>query len=553
MANKFTGIVRNQTGELVVSAKVILNENDKFIASGSTDNNGRFELNTPELDPKKCKLIITKEGKELRSIDNPQPTGEITTGNLQITAQEGGFLELKSQYRGGEYYFSSLGLGSKDNPDLVKDNFDLNLTELGGLISICSRKTIPLDLIITGSESKIPNTDNEQFLNDGKTANPNKDEKLPELELAKRRVQYLNEHITTDIFKDQNVKNQYNKIKQETFIISGPDFPAPSGQNPDYTQYQYVSIKALPTKPTCTQVSVAQKAGENKIIPYVAPGSKYCKFAANYIPDRFGFNGYYSPYYYIDPSSQRTFKNKVNDYVPKDDKGIEILSEKLPIIPEVNNSRFYPLDIWGFFIFLFLYIKNSNSTKFLDETRPGLKLDYKLLTPKEKDEILDKFKKALDINNDINLNRFTKSSYRKYVESISVLYNSIIHSSVKELIEKYPNAFPPFRSFDKDKNPINVPITPTTGQGGINNSITQIINSMDRVAIITLKAENPTFDITLPEYNLRTDPEQQRLNPNVANGISSVPLLDKSIWSYCICDDVAKMTDLRGNLLTKFD
>jgi hypothetical protein len=552
MANKFTGIVRNQTGELVVSAKVILNENDKFIASGSTDNNGRFELNTPELDPKKCKLIITKEGKELRSIDNPQPTGEITTGNLQITAQEGGFLELKSQYRGGEYYFSSLGLGSKDNPDLVKDNFDLNLTELGGLISICSRKTIPLDLIITGSESKIPNTDNEQFLKDGKTANPDKGNSLPELELAKRRVQYLNEHITTYIFKDQNVKNQYNKIKQETFIISGPDFPAPSGKL-DYTQYQYVSIKALPTKPTCTQVSVAQKAGENKIIPYVAPGSKYCKFAANYIPDRFGFNGYYSPYYYIDPSSQRTYKNKINDYVPKDDKGVEIPSEKLPIIPEVNNSRFYPLDIWGFFIFLFLYIKNSNSTKFLDETRPGLKLDYKLLTPKEKDEILDKFKKALDINNDINENRFTKSSYRKYVESISVLYNSIIHSSVKELIEKYPNAFPPFRSFDKDKNPINVPITPTTGQGGINNSITQIINSMDRVAIITLKAENPTFDITLPEYNLRTDPEQQRLNPNVANGISSVPLLDKSIWSYCICDDVAKMTDLRGNLLTKFD
>lgn len=552
MANKFTGIVRNQTGELVVSAKVILNENDKFITSGSTDNNGRFELNTPELDPKKCKLIITKEGKELRSINNPQPTGEITTGNLQITAQEGGFLELKSQYRGGEYYFSSLGLGSKDNPDLVKDNFDLNLTELGGLISICSRKTIPLDLIITGSESKIPNTDNEQFLKDGKTANPDKGNSLPELELAKRRVQYLNEHITTDIFKDQNIKDKYNKTKQETFIVSGPDYPSPSGQNPDYTQYQYVSIKALPTKPTCTQVSVAQKAGENKIIPYVAPGSKYCKFAANYIPDRFGFNGYYSPYYYIDPSSQRSYKSKVNDYTPKDDKGVEIPGERLPIIPEVNNSRFYPLDIWGFFIFLFLYIKNSNSTKFLDETRPGLKLDYRLLTPNEKNDILEKLKKALDTNNTIDLNKFTKSSYKKYVEAISVLYNSTIHKSIIELIEKYPNAFPPVKSV-KDGKTINVTITPTIGQGAINNSLNHIIDSMDRVAIITLKAENPVFDITSPEYNLRTDPEQQRLNPNVANGISSVPLLDKSIWSYCICDDVTKMTDLSGNPLSKFD
>jgi len=552
MANKFTGIVRNQTGELVVSAKVILNENGKFITSGSTDNNGKFELNTPELDPKKCKLIITKEGKELRSIDNPRPTGEITTGNLQITAQEGGFLELKSQYRGGEYYFSSLGLGSSTDPDLVKDNFDLNLKELGGLIKISIDKTIPIEIIITGSESKIPNFDQEQFLNDGKTANPNNGKPLPEKELAIRRVQYLNEHITSSIFKDQNIRNKYNKTKQESFIISGPDYPPSSGK-PDYTQYQYVSIKALPSKPTCTQVSVAQKAGENKIIPYVAPGSKYCKFAANYIPDRFGFNGYYSPYYYIDPSSQRTYKNKINDYIPKDDKGVEIPGERLPVIPSVDNSRFFPLDVWGFFIFLFLYIKNNNSTKFLDETRPGLKLDYKLLTPKEKDEILNKLRETLIRYNEIDLNRFTYSSYKKYVEKVTVLYNSTINNSIIELIEKYPNAFPPFKSFDKDKNPINVPITPTTGIGGINNSISQLVNNMDKVAIITVKAENPTFDITLPEYNLRTDPEQQRLNPNIANGISSVPLLDKSIWSYCICDDVTKMTDLNGNLLSKFD
>lgn len=542
MANKFSGVVRNQIGELVVEANVVIYENGVQKAKTKTDDKGEFTLSTPELDPKKCKIIITKEGKELRSIDNPQVTGEITTGNLQITAQEGGFLELKSQYRGGEYYFSSLGLGSSDDPDLVKDNFDLNLTELGGLISICSQKTIPLDLIITGSESKIPNTDNEQFLKDGKTANPDKGNSLPELELAKRRVQYLNEHITTDIFKDQNIKDKYNKTKQETFIVSGPDYPAPSGQNPNYTQYQYVSIKALPNKPTCVSVSVAQKAGENKIIPYVAPGSQYCKFKANYIPDRFGFNGYYSPYYYIEPTSQNSYKAEVNKYIPKTDTGEVITSEVLSIIPEVDDKKFYPLDIWGFFIFLFLYIKNSNSTKFLDETRPGLKLDYKLLTPKEKDDILDKLKKSLDKNNSIDRNKFTVSTYNKY-KGLDVLYNSTIHNSIIELIIKYPDKFP---SIQIGKEIVN--ITPTIGLGAINNSIARMINSIDRVAIITVKNEDPIVNITSPEYNLRTDPEQQRLNPNVANGISSVPLLDKSIWSYCICDDLKKMSSIDGKL-----
>jgi hypothetical protein len=539
MANKFSGVVRNQIGELVVEADIVIYENGVQKAKTKTNNKGEFTLSTPELDPKKCKIIITKEGKELRSIDNPQVTGEITTGNLQITAQEGGFLELKSQYRGGEYYFSSLGLGSSGDPDLVKDNFDLNLTELSQLINICSQKVIPLDLIITGSESRIPNTDNEEFLEDGKTPNPNYTKSIEELGLAKRRIQYLNEHILTDIFTNQNTKNKYNSTKKESFIVSGPA-PGQSGYN--YAQHQYVSIKALPNKPTCVSVSVAQKAGENKIIPYVAPGSQYCKFKANYIPDRFGFNGYYSPYYYIEPTSQNSYKAEVNKYIPKTDTGEVITSEVLSIIPEVDDKKFYPLDIWGFFIFLFLYIKNSNSTKFLDEIRPGLKLDYKLLTPKEKDDILDKLKKSLDKNNSIDRNQFTVSTYNKY-KGLDVLYNSTIHNSIIELIVKYPDKFP---SIQIGKEIVN--ITPTIGLGAINNSITRMVNLIDRVAIITVKNEDPIVNITSPEYNLRIDPEQQRLNPNVANGISGVPLLDKSIWSYCICDDLKKMSSINGKL-----
>jgi len=520
MANKFSGVVRDSEG-VVVSATVILYENNIEKAKSTTDDKGEFTITiTTELDPKKCKLIITKEDKELRSIENPQPTGVITTGELQITAQEGGFLELKSQYREGEYFFDSLGLGSKSDPDLVKDNFDLNLTELGQLISICLQKNIILDLIITGSESKIPNYDQE-------LTSPTKNQPLPEKELAKRRVQYLNEHILTDLFKESNIKSKYNKIKKEELIISGPE----SGdKNVDYTQYQYVSIKAFPNAPTCTSVSVAQKAGENKIIPYVAPGSKYCKFKANYIPDRFGFNGYYLPYYSIDPSTQIIQKQLQN----------KNKNSNLQIIPEQDNKKFYPLDIWGFFIFLFLYIKNNRSTKFLDETKSGLKLDYKILTPEEKPNIIIKLEKALDKDRYVNPNSFTQDTYRKYVY-FEILYNPVIHNSVIELIDKFPDSFPSV-TVNKKIFKINT----SSSLGLIINSITSMVQSMDRVAIITVKPEDPIIDITNSEYNLRVDTEQQKLNPNITNGISSVPLQDKSIWNYCICDKQEGMTDLDG-------
>jgi hypothetical protein len=530
MANKFSGVVRDSNG-FVVSADIILYESDIEKAKSKTNNKGEFTITvTTELDPKKCKLIITKEGKELRSIENPQPTGVITTGELQITAQEGGFLELKSQYRGGEYFFDSLGLGSKSDPDLVKDNFDLNLRELGQLIGICSQKSIPLDLIITGSESRIPNYDQE-------STSPTNGQPLPEKELAKRRVQYLNEHILTDLFKDQNIKNRYSKIKKEELIISGPES---GNKNVDYTQYQYVSIKALPIRPTCTSVSVAQKAGENKTIPYVAPGSKYCRFSAYSIPDRFGFNGYYLPYYSIEPSTQNVLKNYNQGYMVKDENDKIIPGKSMPVIPELDSRKFFPLDVWGFFIFLFLYVKNNNSTKFLDETRPGLKLDYKILTPEEKTNVLDRFKKALNIYFLVNFKRITADSY-SILENTDIVYNKTIYESTIELIDKFPKSFPNIGVGKTVKA-----ITPSSNLGEITNSIIKMINGMDRVAIISVQPGTPTIDITNLEYNLRVNSEQQKLNPNIANGISSTPLQDLSVWSYCICDKQENMTSPDG-------
>lgn len=511
MANQFKGKVLDQKGNIVVSADVILYENKIVKAKTKTNNQGEFTLDTLDLNPKNCELIITKAGKELRSINNPQITGNITVGSLQITAQEGGILELKSQYKGGEYYFTSLG-GTQPDPDLVRDDFNLNIKELGGLIQICVDKNIPLDIIITGSESKIPNTDNEQFLEDGTTINSNKGSKLPEKELAKRRVQYLKQHITDNIFKDDTTKkNKFNSLTSNpSYIISGPE---PGIKGTDYSLYQYVSINARPNKPTCTSIEVSAESGENRQVPYVVPGSKYCKFRSFAIPDRFGFNGYYEPYYSIDVITQ--IKN-----APQ--KGIT------PDFGKINN-----LEIWGLYIFLFLYAKNSGNLAFLDIEIPGQKLNYtKYFGATAVEELIKKLQNNTDkkYNIEIDSNKqFTNESLILFKDQ-PILYNSTIAAALKHLAGAYPTTF----SQSKEKQASNFP-----GVGWeINDTrriLTAVYEARGYIPIIEVKPGDPILDISDPKYNLRTN-DTQYTNPNTVNGISGVSEINKSLWSYCICD-----------------
>lgn len=511
MANKFSGVIRDQKGELVVEADVIIYENGAQKAKTKTNNKGEFTLSTSELDPKKCKIIITKEGKELRSVDNPQITGEITTGNLQITAQEGGLLELKSQYKGGEYYFTSLG-DTQPDPDLIRDDFDLNIKELGDLIKICTDKSIALDIIITGSESKIPNFDQEQFLEDGKTKNPNNSKSLPELELAKRRVQYLKQHITDDIFKDDATKkNKFISLTSNpSYIISGP---GPGIKGVEYSLYQYVSIKAKPGRPTCTAVNVSAQAGENKQVPYIAPGSKYCKFRSFAIPDRFGFNGHYEPYYSIDQVTQLKAQSQ---------QGI------IPDFGKIDN-----LEIWGLYIFLFLYAKNSGNLAFLDIETPGQKLNYtKYFGTSAVDELI---KKLQANTNEIYM---IKKNDKKQLTPESlilfktqpILYNSTLAAALKHLAGAYPTTF--FRS--KDNQASN-----SSGIGWeINDTrriLTEVYETRGYIPIIEVKPGDPILTISDPKYNLRTN-DTQYTNPNIVNGISGVSEINRSFWAYCICD-----------------
>ena len=519
MPNVFTGVVLNQKGEPVQQAQIQITQDGVVLQSGLslTDEKGNFRIQVNEpVDSKKITLTVTKDGKEIRSISNPNATSTITAANLQIRKEEGGQLVLKGKYEGGEYYFESLG--GKGNPgDLIRDEFDLNMLELEGLIKNCTQKNIPLKIIITGSESTIPNTDNEPFLPDGKTTNPNYNKPITEDKgLAKKRVEYLNKHVTEKLFSLDNKTwvGRYNAYKEETYQVNGPPYPG----NADYKQYQYVSISALPSKCTCTPVYFSPTPSEVKDVTYVAPGSKTCAFNAFQIPDRFGFNNYLLPYY--------------------------ILNSPTTI---VSANRDTYARAWGLLIYMYLYLKNNKSTSFLDVTTPGLKLNYTILENKElylqgtqaeqatynKNSlkyVLEQFKKALDPN-------------PQNIYGIQVLALSF-----DKLLTDYPNEFSlPRQSATNPNTVTRVPVLSTDDYRlkvlAVNEFIDRLIKSNIPVAAIEvlIQREAVIEDITKPEYGLTPDGFG-----NKVIGISGSPLPLKSVWAYCICGDTNGFPWLTG-------
>lgn len=514
MANVFSGTVLDQKGKPIQQAQIKIVQDgvvytgvgpDPSMIGSWTNERGEFRIQINEpIDPRKITLTVTKDKKEIRSITNPAPTSIITTANLQIRKELGGELTLKGKYKGGEYYFESLG-GKGASGDLVRDEFDLNMLELEGLIKNCSEKNIPLDIIITGSESRIPNTDNEPFLPDGKTSNPNNGKPLLEdKELARRRVEYLNKHITEDLFTLDNrvYVRIFNITKQETLQVNGPPYPGSA----DYTQYQYVSISAKPRKPLCSPVYLSPSPGEIKDVSYVAPGSNFCAFNAFRIPDRFGFNGYLSPHY--------TF------WSPQTVTG--------------NNTDTY-LKSWGLMIYMYLYLSNNKNTAFLDVTTPGLALNYKVLEKKKLYiEATDAERKTY---NETSLLYATEQLKKALNPASKDIYgNELVQIAFNRLLTDYPNEFTLPRQ--GEGNTINrVPVTPSDSynnkMAAVNEFFDNLIKDNVKIATIEVKHENQyIIDITKPEY---------RLTPNgLGNqviGISGSPIPLQSVWAYIICGE----------------
>lgn len=498
MANVFSGTILDQNGTPIVQAQIKITQDGKVISNGNTSNavgsltndKGEFRIQIDEvIDSKKITLTVTKDGKEIRSISNPSTTSRITVANLQIRGQEGGNLLLEGKYDGGKYYFKSLG-GEGEKGDLIRDEFDLNMRELEELIKNCVTKNIALELLITGSESRIPNTDNEQFLPDGKTSNPNNGKPLPENELAKKRVEYLNKHITEDLFINPTFKGTYNTIKKEAFQVNGPPYPG----NANYKQYQYVAISAKPAKPLCLAINIAAAYGEKKDVAYVAPGSKYCSFTAYSIPDRFGFNDYLLPYY--------TFKGNIG----------------------TSTTEEFSKTTWGALIYMYLFLKNNNSAAFLDVTTPGLKLNHKVITANSVQDdsiqrIIDNLALTIDEKNE---NGRTTGS--------NGFYSNVIKDSINKLITDYPNSF----TILTNQGEKNISSDSPWGikRASITNFFKKLIENNIKIAIIeTNVVKVETIDITNPSYRLTPD----GLN-NYTIGISGVPVPRLSVWAYCICD-----------------
>jgi hypothetical protein len=507
MPNQFTGKVLNQDGTPVMSAKVKLYEGTKLQKESSTNKDGEYTItiNTP-ITPANCKILIYKDDKEVRSITNPQPTGDIIIVNLQINRILGGVLDLQSQYKGGEYYFTSLG-STQPDPDLIRDEFDTNLSEVGYLIQAGLDRNIDIDIIITGSESKIPNTDNEEKTEDGKRANPNKGNSIPVLGLAKKRVQYLNKHIIDSIkpFDTASIGNYYNSHKKEEYIVSGEDYKQ-GDEKSKYTKYQYVRIKAIPKKPICGSIGVSAQNNDEYKLNYVSPESKWLVLSSLTIPDRFGFNNYLQPYY--------------------------------SIIPETANSEWegsvqyeqFDLTALGLQIFFHLYLLNGQSSAFLDVETPGKKINYTPIsyygdTGDKKSKRYAIYKLSRQINPDLAKPNQTGP------------YNGTTHKFFLDVLKNYPGFFK-----DNDGKAILPNASHSVLISAIETKINELLDfkggfkNAVKVGIIEVKREDTKIDITKPEYGLRVG-EASIINPNVVNGISSIIDPDASQWLFCLCDD----------------
>jgi hypothetical protein len=514
MPTVFSGTVLDQKGTPIIQAKIQITQGDVvYQGTGSdpkirgsyTNDKGEFRIQIDEaVDPKKVTLTVTKDGREIRSITNPNATSKITAATLQISAQEGGELSLKGKYKGGEYYFESLG-GKGVNGDLIRDEFDANMKELEGLIKNSREENIPLELIVTGSESQIPNTDNEPLLPDGKTKNPNYNKPLTEeKELAKRRVEYLNKRITKDLFTSENGKWASFYNPKISYQINGPAYPG----NADYTQYQYVSVSAKPTKCLCKTTYVSPTvAGELKNIPYIAPNAKYISFIAFQIPDRFGFNNYLEPYYIYYDSNH------------KDETGVKS---------------------WSIFIYMFLYLSNNKSTAFLDVTTPGLKLNYTILENKKR--YIEGPDYVTNPYNETSLLYYTEKLKKALVPipesgpSIETYFSNIpLIEAFDKLLTDYPNEFALPRQGEGNtitRVPVTVSDRYNTKMAAIDEFFIRLAkNNVTIAGISVIHKQESVIDITKPEYGLTPDGKG-----NTAIAISSHPQRLRSQWAYCVCD-----------------
>jgi len=289
---RFTGQIFDENGKNLEGATVTLNGGD-ITKKTTTNKNGYYTIIVPNnVDPTKTTLTYSKSGLTLKTIKNPQPTSTFTPSQeSQIDDLYGGRLNLNNSFTSGKYLITSL-------TDQDRNNLDFELFHLKEFI-----KSNPGNYSITikASESKVPNYDREEFLEDG-SPNPNwagpEGEFRPEgrIEakiLSNKRFNSLKKYIE-DSFKEEGLDTP---IVKSEIIVSGPDYD-PTIPKEKYKQYQYVNLNASLVQANCKTriIDAGDKISGDKLL-YKPPKATKITLDAFEVPDRFGINNKWQDYY----------------------------------------------------------------------------------------------------------------------------------------------------------------------------------------------------------------------------------------------------------------
>jgi hypothetical protein len=314
---RFTGQIVDGNGKNLEGAKVTLN-GENITKKTTTNKNGYYTIIVPnDIDSTKTTLTYSKEGLTLKTIKNPQPTSTfIPPLQSQIDDFYGGKLNLNNSFTSGKYLITSL-----TEQDI--NNLDFELFHLKEFI-----KTNPknYNIYIVASESRIPNYDREEFLEDGspndKWAGPEgefrSEGKLQSKELSIKRFNSLKKYIE-DSFKEEGLDIPTISSK---YLIGTEEYNPPtlkSNATPEeikeherklveyknkFVKDQYVNLNVTLVQASCKtrSVDLGDKKSTDTLLlkPPLATKITLDAFA---VPDRFGINGKFQDYYTQNPSA----------------------------------------------------------------------------------------------------------------------------------------------------------------------------------------------------------------------------------------------------------
>lgn len=280
----FSGTVFTDNGEKLANATVTLTSPDLTTKTITTDANGNWSIDVKEsIDPKTTTVTVSKGGYDLKSIPNPQPTGEYTPEPPQINPLTGGTLSLTGGFKAGKYLVSSLSEIDKSTLDKELSNLALFIDNNPGNYTVT----------IVSSESRLTNYDREE-------TSPTNNTPVPQKWLSTKRQDNLEKYILD--YLNANGTPAPNIIKSPP-LVQGPANGAYPPSSSQYTKWQYIELEARLIRPRCSWVDVTGSLKGDKLLTKPSEYITQITVDAAIAPDRFGLNGFYKDYYSQSPTA----------------------------------------------------------------------------------------------------------------------------------------------------------------------------------------------------------------------------------------------------------